>query len=559
MRALRILQKAVVPGILFAGAVVATACESPPVDDDRAIPPHGVIRGNVLYQGPAPCTENGHVVGNLIVLLFDRRNPPPPAGLATTAVNFGVVTGDVLFPNQPRSSGRRVCPAPDAPPVSSTAPFAIAPLDAASYVVRAFFDTTGNFLPTFKIRNLPELGDVGGGYLDTVDAAKHAGDINYAPIYLPVDVGLRSDASPSGFVLPASGFVVDGLPVTVGAQLPLPRPYFYPEGAQVPGLRTPSAANPDGDPSYVPIVTMAQDYQLLAPPAAKRPETLALFQGGFTSLRLVAGVPDNERPAALDPLGPFRFQAPAVAVGGGLFVWSPGGFIPDAPGVPNLYPLVLLGKLRDDPTHTADTQGLAVQGAQGEAPIVILQAITIAGDSLLETVIKKPQTAPTDAGRQDHVTALVRPAAICLDPRKIDRGGVLVTPHTKGPSADPAEAVPPEGKDLFDGAAVLALQAKLVREIAVACLPTGRYGVNLVYPTGQAWTVPNEAGSCATAEGPASLLPASPVPTCTKKPRAVLTSQGPRAVLEIVEAPTAEGKAYCQSHPVPTACTKLLP
>jgi hypothetical protein len=76
--------------------------------------------------------------------------------------------------------------------------------------------------------------------------------------------------------------------------------------------------------------------------------------------------------------------------------------------------------------------------------------------------------------------------------------------------------VPPEGKDLFDASAVLASQSKLVREIAIGCLPTGRYGINVVYPTGQAWTVPNEAGSCAATEGDVELPPGSPVLFCNK-------------------------------------------
>jgi hypothetical protein len=559
MAARQTTRHAIAPALLFTCAVLAAACESPPVDDARFITPRGVIRGTVLYQGPRPCTENGHVVGNLIVFLFDRRNPPPPAGIATTAVNFGVVTGDSLFPNEPRRAGARVCPTAGSAPISTSAPFAIAPLDAASYMVQAFFDTTGNFLPTFKIRNLPERGDVGGGYVETADAARHAGDINYSPIFLPVDVGVRSPTAPSGFVMPPEGYVADGIAVTVGLPLVLARPYFHPDGSQVAGSRTPSPPNPDGDPNYVPIATMAQDQQLFAPPARKTAETVAPFQAAFPSLKLVAGLPDHERPPALDPRGPFRFQAPSFADGGGLFVWSPGGVIPEGQGVPNLFPLVILAKLVDDPTHALDRQSIVAQGALGEAPIVIIQAITLAGDSLLDTVLTKPQSGPTEAGRQDHVTALVRPTAICVDPRRIDRGGLLVTPHTKGPSSDPSEAVPPEGKDLFDAAAVLASQSKLVREIAIGCLPTGRYGINLVYPTGQAWSVPNESGSCAATEGDVELPPGSEVLFCKQKRRPVLYSQGTRAVLEIVEARTPEGKAYCQSHRVPDACTKLAP
>ncbi len=65
------------------------------------------------------------------------------------------------------------------------------------------------------------------------------------------------------------------------------------------------------------------------------------------------------------------------------------------------------------------------------------------------------------------------------------------------------------------------------------CLPKGRYAINVVYPDGQAWTVPNEAGACtgaATGEGTTNWNEA----TCTMQRRPVIQSQGPRAVVEIV-------------------------
>jgi len=104
-----------VPLALFAGAVmVQQACNGTVPDGSglQQFPVSGVIRGNVVYNGPPPCTQNGQVVGNAIVFVFDRRNPPPPSGTATTAVNFGVVSGDALFANIPRTQGAtKVCPA----------------------------------------------------------------------------------------------------------------------------------------------------------------------------------------------------------------------------------------------------------------------------------------------------------------------------------------------------------------------------------------------------------------------------------------------------------------
>jgi hypothetical protein len=65
-----------------------------------------------------------------------------------------------------------------------------------------------------------------------------------------------------------------------------------------------------------------------------------------------------------------------------------------------------------------------------------------------------------------------------------------------------------------------------------ACLPTGRYAINVVYPDGQAWTVPNESGACTAAEGASDYTNLS----CTLQPRPILYSQGTRAVVEITPA-----------------------
>ena len=67
------------------------ACGSVPTDPGpRIVPPAGVIRGTVVYRGPHPCSISGHIVGNAIVLVFDRRNPPPPNGLARTLAPFKI-------------------------------------------------------------------------------------------------------------------------------------------------------------------------------------------------------------------------------------------------------------------------------------------------------------------------------------------------------------------------------------------------------------------------------------------------------------------------------------
>jgi len=81
----------------------------------------------------------------------------------------------------------------------------------------------------------------------------------------------------------------------------------------------------------------------------------------------------------------------------------------------------------------------------------------------------------------------------------------------------------------------------------------GRYAISLVYPTGQAWTVPNESGGCSAQEG--AVRVGDRVGTCSEKPRTVLLSQGSRGVVEII-GPSQEGidADICTEFPVPREC-----
>ncbi len=550
--------------------LLVVACGTVPIDDQgddkRVIPPKGLIRGTVTYIGPRPCSRDGHIVGNAVITVFDKNNPPPPAGFASGAVNFVAVPGDVLFTNEPRSTGSDLyCPGGAA--VTASAPFTVAPMEAGSYVIRAFYDRGGRFWPTFKSRNLPEAGDIAGGYVDVEDARKNAGNISYQPIFLPVDVGLARSAEDGRLDIGDNGYVADNIPVTIGSQLPFTRPYFYPDGAEKRPDAATTPANPRGDPLAVPIVTMTQDHQLLAFPANVTPETVTAFQRSFVSTVLKWGVPAAELDAATDPTKPFGLQiAPAPPTGkGGIYVFSRGGPLPDNPLVAALWPQAGFAKLIDDPNRRVDPQGLVVQGSRGQAPLVVVQGITLFDDSLLRSTVAAVPRAPTVSALKDHVTVLARPAVLCLDPRDVAKGGVLVTPHFTARSADASEV---GDKPLFDPQA-LAKQPG-VREVKKGCLPLGRYSISLVYSTGQAWTVPNEMGSCGALEGGVALSQGtSSAGTCTNKARPVLLSQGTRAVLEIVPPSTTEGAAYCRSldseerpegeRGVPVECLKLEP
>jgi hypothetical protein len=555
--------------------IAMTACTDVPLDDQRndkrLFPSRGVIRGTVTYVGPPPCSRAGHIVGNAVVLVFDRRNPPPPNGLATEAVNFVAVPGDVLFANAPRSVGDELfCPS-ETPTVEASAPFAVAPVEGGSYVIAAFYDRRGRFWPTFKFRNLPEAGDLAGGYIDVEDARRNAGNLAYQPIYRPVDVGIRqpapADEIPS-FIIGANGYVADNIPVSIGRVVPFTRPYFHPRhidpatkketSAEEIGDPLRSPANTVADPLAVPILAMTQDVHVLAPPTNPTPQTLAAYQEGFQSLKLVWGVANNELDAATDPRKSFGFQLPALPPNGkgGLLVFARGGSIPENPAVPALWPQVALVKLANDPERKTDLQSLVVQGTREETlvtgkppgPLVVIQGITLFDDSLARTMAGPVPSAPATEALRDHLTALVRPAALCFDPRRVDRGGLLVTPHLTGRSADGSET---GERPLFDASAI-EKQAS-VREIRRGCLPMGRYAISLVYPNGQAWTVPNESGGCSAQEG--AVRVGDRVGSCTAKPRPVLLSQGSRGVVEII-GPSQEGigSGICNDHPVPAEC-----
>ncbi|HEY4014633.1 MAG TPA: hypothetical protein VGM06_14925 [Polyangiaceae bacterium] len=579
---------------MCAGALVLAACGSVPVDSGgRLYPAAGVIRGTVSYQGPRPCSQNGHIVGSAVLLVFDRRNPPPPDGAAATAPNFVAVTGDVLFANEPRFTGADMyCPAAAGftQAIAATAPFEVAPLAGASYEIRAFYDSTGNFLPEFSIRNLPERGDIAGGAIDTADALKpvNAGNPDYQPLFLPIDVGVAQPLAaeaPAGaipvFAIPDSGFVADNVAVTIAAPLPTTRPYFYAQGEDVEfdvgqgGIPTAVVQSSDGpatnangiagaletDPNLAPVLTIPQDIAVFAPPAAPTPQSLNHFESAFPHLRLAWGVPSGELAAAT--VAPFGMQvAPFVPPGAGLLVFQDatldpatqtyvGAQIPEGGGVPQLWPQVVLERVPDP-------------GAAGPEPTVLIQGITLAGstgaDSLLATVAASLAGQLFDAAHgmpivavQDHVTVMLRPSAICLPAS--GPPGTLVTPYLTGTAADVDCSSPPcvstgalnqplVSPSLLGNPAV----AALVDAVAPpSCLPLGRYAINVVYPDGQAWTVPNEAGVCSGNEGATDYAGL----TCTLQPRPVLYSQGARAVVEVV-APS--DPTYCVDHPVPAAC-----
>jgi hypothetical protein len=291
------------------------------------------------------------------------------------------------------------------------------------------------------------------------------------------------------------------------------------------------------------------------------------FQASFPQIQLNAGLPTAELATATDAKDPFHLQLDPQA-GGLIEVWWDGmhanrtdNLIPEGQ-LPKLWPLVAFIKLDDETLadnkttdHSNDPESLNAQGFDLKKPAVVIQGITLEKDSvfqtLSDTLVNRLPVQPNANTGYDHITVLVRPSVLCVDPRHPEKGGLLVTPHTKGPQADHPNVDPSQYVDLFDQATVLAAQKDLVNGFQLGCLPKGRYAINAIYPSGQAWTVPNEMGSCAKAEGASSFAPG--VGDCSIQHRPTLFSQGNRNVIEIVDPvdPT-----YCNANPSPAACTQ---
>ncbi len=202
--------------------------------------------------------------------------------------------------------------------------------------------------------------------------------------------------------------------------------------------------------------------------------------------------------------------------------------IPDSEQIPSLFPISIFAKLAegDDLNNQA-------------APAVVIQGLTI-----YQTLFNTAFTMTDLAAAEPEAIVGVRPAALCLDPADASKPAVLVITH------DTDKAM---NKIIADEAALAATIGKQFNRkvsIAYGCLPEGRYGINLIYGTGQAWSVPNEAGICARSEPQtADGKSCQDNSTAGKPHRARLTSQ--TGVLTIT-APT--DAAYCAAHKTPAIC-----
>lgn len=513
---------------LFLPALALGGCEDPEtfVPQNEHGGPSGVIDGTLLYAGPPPCTENNAIVGNALLLAFDTRLLPPPEGLGTSAASIAVIPGETLFAGIRASlefdpSGARKCPDPMAPPVTVSASWAVAPLPAGKYQVRGFFDRDGDFDPVFSIANLPSAGDVGGGAIENATEALEG----KPPIYREISLGT---AGPNGnLIIPEEGARTSGVAVTLGLVLPLERPVFYPSAV---GDMTPSA---NTDPRRV---VMPSDFQF---------SVFGADETAFIRITMTAGVAPEEIEAA--SVSPFFMPVkppPAffIAV---QDVNRDGKYdamdrVPDSALLPSLYPLSLF-------TRLVDGQKLVSQ----PRPRVIMQGLTLY-KTLLDTAMVAPQnpdpmnpmpTVPFQAADPQIVVAL-RPAAACIDPLDPSKPGVLVVSR----ETDAAGTKILANEEIVKAG----LQAQFGRpfNIVYGCLPEGQYAMNLIYPTGQAWTLPNEGGVCAPLEP--QTADGTKCQSATSA-RARLASQEAMVVVGPPGDPT-----YCAEHPTPAECKMIV-
>lgn len=525
----RVLSRHSMALIALAGSSFLAGCTDPEtfVPTAQFSGPAGAITGTLTYAGPPPCTKNGRIVGAALLLAFNKNLLPPPEGLGTSAGSLNAVPGEVLFSSIRdklvfAADNSLRCPDSSAPPVSASATWALAPLPAGTYQVRGFYDRDGDFDPGFSIANLPSKGDIGGGAISNAAEVLTKGE---APKFTEIDVGVIDQAT-GKLVIPPTGSRVDGIGVTLAQPIALERPVFYPSAV---ADETPAG---NKDPKKV---TIPSDFEFNSfPPTDK----------DFIRITMTAGVPNDEIDAAYetpffmpvkDPAASFFMTVEDANRDG---VVDNKDTVPESPLIPSLYPLSVFSKLVAGEELVGQTK-----------PRVIMQGLTLF-KGLILTSGKLPKADPTDPSKfivsqsfESEVLVALRPAAICVDPSDVSKPGVLVLSR----------------KTAKNGATILAdenvvkqgLQRQFGRpfNVAYGCLPQGNYAMNLVYPTGQAWTLPNEAGICAERE-PESSDHKQCVSTTEK--RALLASQ---EAMVIVGAP--KDAAYCKANPTPKACSPL--
>jgi hypothetical protein len=462
--------------VAAAGSLLVSCAEMP---DDAALPPAGVISGTLTYSGPKPCTENGRVVGAANLLLFDVRNLPPPDGLATRSVRITVIPGSALFADIAPSltynaDQSRWCPTSNER-VTVSAPFTFAAVSGGRYQVRGFYDLVGDFNPAFKITTASAKGNISGGAL--LNATEAGGGAT--PVFAEVTVG--AEQADGTFAVPPTGVHLRNVSVTFGKPIAHERPYFHVSKAYYPVTSTDPAEQSRVEETPK-VVEIPADWHI-----AYGPSEISSISGALLRLEFASTLPSADLTVA--KAAPYRFR---VDTGSAFdFYWDGAARVPGtksailADGLAAYGPSVVVSKLDD-----ADPKRLTGQAN----PRVVSSAIVAREPSLTSLLGATPgtQTAPT-------VVAMLRPTLICItDPNK-NGPAHIITPFKQSLSDKPVVA---------DEAGLTADVAALLRRdpakttFGEGCLLPGDYAVNVVYPTSQSWTLPNESGTCFGTEKP---------------------------------------------------------
>jgi hypothetical protein len=283
-------------------------------------------------------------------------------------------------------------------------------------------------------------------------------------------------------------------------------------------------------------VVMPSDYQLpffsaASPPQTEKSFIRMVFSAGLPATKLSAYGDKTERElAALPPFNlplenPFLHYSRQDVNGDGVINGE--DHVPDSEQIPQLFPIGVFVKLNEGSRLVTQT-----------SPTIVLQGLTMY-KNLLSTATASPGLSEPSAS----VLIGLRPAVVCIDSNDPSKNGVLLATHQR--ALEPKNSDTMEGPVIVDEEPVKAsLQALFNRpfDIKYGCLPEGEYTMNLIYGTGQAWTVPNEAGVCAVSEADGDKGQ-----TCGTRPR--LPSQN---VVLTIGAP--KNAAYCKDAPTPPEC-----
>ncbi len=512
------------PLVIAAAGALGASCTTPP--DDAANPPAGVISGTLSYVGPKPCTQDGHVVGAADLLLFDARNPPPPDGLSTRSVRIAAVPGSVLFADLGPSltynaDGSRWCPS-DGATVVASAPFTFAAVGGGRYQVRGYYDLVGDFNPAFKIAISPAKGSITGGALLNAAAAANG----EAPVFAEITIGsVQPDGS---YAVPETGVHLTNVSVTFGKPTPFERPYYHVKSVNYPVLTTDSAEQPRVVEAP-PLVEVAADWHI-----AYGPSEIASISNALLALELAPTMPTSELSLAQGK--PYNFRVASDSMFDAY--WDGAARVPGtksalvADGLAAYGPSIVVSKLdAADPRHLT-----------GQAnPRVVSSAIVAKQASLISLL-----GAAQGSEKAASLVALLRPTLICITDPNANGPAHIITPFKRSVSDQPVVA---DEAGLTADVAALLHRDPAKTTFSESCLIPGDYAMNVVYPTSQAWTLPNEGGTCVGTESAAGSSCVT-----SQSSRNLLPSQGfflrvgkaanPKACRDKVDAVT---KASCLS------------